>query len=138
MTPASKVITACAAALVVGVGLNLHAARRPAPMAAPPAAAATVSPSDVLGKYCVTCHNSRLKTAGLTLDTLDVEHVAGNEEAWEKVASKLRTHEMPPPGRPRPDAEAYSAASAAIESSWVSDTSPGGTPGTFTEMITAL
>ena len=80
----------------------------------PPAAA--VSPNEVLGKYCVSCHNSRLKTAGLNLETLDVEHVAGNEEAWEKVATKLRTHEMPPPGRPRPEAAAYSAASAAIES----------------------
>jgi Protein of unknown function (DUF1592)/Protein of unknown function (DUF1588)/Protein of unknown function (DUF1587)/Protein of unknown function (DUF1585)/Protein of unknown function (DUF1595) len=49
------------------------------------------------------------------LDTLDVEHVAGHEEVWEKVAAKLRTHEMPPPGRPRPDAAAYSAMTAAIE-----------------------
>src|SRR6185503_3267699 len=115
MTPASKLIAACAAALVVGVGFDLHAARRPAPVAAPPAAA-TVPAGEVLGKYCVTCHNSRLKTAGLALDTLDLDHVAGSEEAWEKVATKLRTHEMPPPGRPRPDAAAYGAASAAIES----------------------
>src|SRR5580765_2612699 len=115
MTPASKVITACAATLVVGVGFDLHAARQPVHGAAPPPAAAA-SPNEVLGKYCVACHNSRLKTAGLNLDTLDVEHVAGSEEAWEKVATKLRTHEMPPPGRPRPDIATYNAIAAAIES----------------------
>jgi hypothetical protein len=27
---------------------------------------------EVITKYCVTCHNQRLKTAGLMLDTLDV------------------------------------------------------------------
>ena len=54
--------------------------------------------------YCVTCHNSRSKTAGLELDTLDVTRVADRAEQWEKVVTKLRTGEMPPPGRPRPDA----------------------------------
>src|SRR5687768_14869453 len=28
-----------------------------------------------LKQYCITCHNQQLKTAGLTLDTLDVAHV---------------------------------------------------------------
>ena len=104
-SPASRVITAYAAVLVVGVGFDLHA-RQDRRRSAQPATSAA-SPSEVLGKYCVTCHNSRLKTAGLTLDTLDVEHVAGHEEAWEKVATKLRTREMPPPGRPRPDVATY-------------------------------
>ena len=34
---------------------------------------------------------------------------------WEKVARKLRTHEMPPPGRPRPDASTYSALATQLE-----------------------
>ena len=113
-TPASRVITACAATLVVGVGFDLQAARRQAHDAAKPIAS-SASASEVLGKYCVTCHNSRLKTAGLELDTLDVEQVAGNEAAWEKIVTKLRTGEMPPPGRPRPDAATYSAVAAALE-----------------------
>ena len=29
----------------------------------------------VLDRYCVTCHNDRLQTADLALDTLDLEHV---------------------------------------------------------------
>ncbi len=35
------------------------------------------SPRAMLDKYCVTCHNQKLRTAGLTLDTmnLDREHM---------------------------------------------------------------
>jgi len=58
-------------------------------------------------KYCVTCHNQRLKTAGLELDTLDPEHVSDAAEQWEKVVRKLRSGAMPPAGRPRPDELTY-------------------------------
>ena len=27
----------------------------------------------LLDRYCVTCHNARLKTAGLTLDDIDID-----------------------------------------------------------------
>jgi mono/diheme cytochrome c family protein len=57
----------------------------------------------VLDQYCVTCHNQRLKTAGLTLDTLDLAHVSSTPDTWEKVVRKIRTGAMPPAGRPRPD-----------------------------------
>jgi mono/diheme cytochrome c family protein len=73
------------------------------------------APAVVINKYCVTCHNARLKTAGLALDALDIAHVDDRAEIWEKVATKLRTREMPPPGRPRPDAETYAATTAAVE-----------------------
>ncbi len=56
-----------------------------------------------LKSYCVTCHNQRLRTAGLTLDTVDWSNVSGNAEVLEKVLRKLRMGAMPPPGRPRPD-----------------------------------
>jgi Protein of unknown function (DUF1592)/Protein of unknown function (DUF1588)/Protein of unknown function (DUF1587)/Protein of unknown function (DUF1585)/Protein of unknown function (DUF1595)/Planctomycete cytochrome C len=68
-----------------------------------------------LEKYCVSCHNHTLKTADLQLDSLDVQHVAGNPDVWEKVVTKLRTGEMPPPGRPRPDTATYGAVAAALE-----------------------
>ena len=42
-------------------------------------------------------------------------HVGDAAEAWEKVARKLRTREMPPPGRPRPDDSTYGAVAAALE-----------------------
>ena len=40
---------------------------QPAPVPAPAPA-----PRAVLDKYCVTCHNERLRTAGLALDRLDI------------------------------------------------------------------
>lgn len=75
----------------------------------------TIDVRRTLDQYCVTCHNGRLKTAGLQLDALDVNHVADHAPQWEKVAMKLRTGEMPPPGRPRPEATASHAAAAALE-----------------------
>src|SRR5262245_9903058 len=92
---------------------NARAAQNP-PQAAT-SATATGPAGDLINRYCVTCHNSRLKTAGLTLDRLDLQHVGDNAEQWEKVVTKLRTGEMPPPGRPRPDAGSYRAVAAALE-----------------------
>src|SRR6185503_197010 len=43
----------------------------------------------LLDRYCVSCHNQRLKTAGLTLDTLAVENLAADAATWEKVVRKL-------------------------------------------------
>src|SRR5438067_1942861 len=57
----------------------------------------------LLDQYCVTCHNSRLKTGGLTLDNIDVSRPASGVAVWEKVIRKVGTDQMPPPGRPRPD-----------------------------------
>jgi len=46
---------------------------------------------------------------------LDVTRVADHAPQWEKIALKLRTGEMPPPGRPRPDATTSRAVAAALE-----------------------
>jgi mono/diheme cytochrome c family protein len=72
---------------------------------------------DILNKYCVTCHNERTKTAGLLLDVLDTNNIGADAEQWEKVAVKLRTREMPPPGRPRPDQTTYDALATHLEDS---------------------
>ena len=75
---------------------------------APTASAATVSEHRaLLDQYCVTCHNERLQTAGLTLDAIDLASVGDRSEVWEKVVRKLRAGSMPPPPRPRPDSATY-------------------------------
>src|SRR5579862_7303176 len=61
----------------------------------------------VLDKYCVTCHNQRLKTGGLALDDPDITNIPAHAEVWEKVIVKLRAGTMPPAGLPRPDAATY-------------------------------
>jgi hypothetical protein len=72
---------------------------------------------DLVAKYCVSCHNERLKTGNLTLDNVsaDAGQVAPAAETWEKVVVKLRSRAMPPPGRQRPDAATYDAAAAWLE-----------------------
>ncbi len=52
--------------------------------------------------YCVTCHNTRLKTGGLALDGLNLQTPADDAQIWEKALRKLRGHQMPPPGSPQP------------------------------------
>jgi hypothetical protein len=69
----------------------------------------------VLDQYCVTCHNQKLKTAGLLLDKMDPAHVVDQAEAWEKVVRKLRAGMMPPNGLPRPAPAAYEALTIALE-----------------------
>ena len=54
-------------------------------------------------QYCVTCHNQRLKTGGLSLDALDIAKLQANAETWENVVRKLRVGAMPPHGVRRPD-----------------------------------
>jgi len=68
-----------------------------------PLIADTSSQRALLDQYCVTCHNQRAKTGGLSLDALDLNHVSQNAEVWEKVMRKLRSGAMPPVGLPRPD-----------------------------------
>jgi Protein of unknown function (DUF1592)/Protein of unknown function (DUF1588)/Protein of unknown function (DUF1587)/Protein of unknown function (DUF1585)/Protein of unknown function (DUF1595)/Planctomycete cytochrome C len=68
-----------------------------------------------LDHYCVTCHNQRLKTAGLTLDTVDLAQVPAQAEVWEKVVRKLRAGLMPPPGVRRPDPDTYRGLTSWLE-----------------------
>jgi len=69
----------------------------------------------VLTKYCVTCHNEKLRTAGLLLDKADIVHPGDNPALWEKVLRKLRTREMPPPQMPRPDDATYNSVANYLE-----------------------
>jgi len=79
------------------------------------ASPASLPTRELLDKYCVTCHNSRLKTAGLQIDALDPRRVESDRPAWEQIVTKLRTGEMPPPGRPRPGAADYRTVAVALE-----------------------
>ena len=93
---------ALAVVWIVAVALATGDAQVAGPQSAG-ATPASVDASAFLNQYCVTCHNERLKTAGLTLDTMDVEHVGVQAGTWEKVVRKIRTGMMPPAGARRPD-----------------------------------
>ena len=83
----------------------------------------------MLDTYCVTCHNQRLKTAGLALDTFDATTPQANPDVWERVITRLRAGSMPPAGRPRPDAATYEAVASALEAdidrAWIANPTPG-------------
>src|SRR5579864_8945299 len=80
----------------------------------PPAA----SPQRALiNQYCVACHNNKLKTGGLALDTVNPENTNQNPEVWEKVLRKVRARYMPPAGLPRPDEKTYQSLISYLETS---------------------
>src|SRR5215510_382340 len=71
----------------------------------------------LIDKYCVTCHNQKLKTAGLSLDTADFVRPSDSAEVWEKVIRKVRAEMMPPVGSPRPDKAAMDSLASYLETS---------------------
>ena len=98
----------------IGVGLAVTAG---APVATVQLSAQAAEPPSraLLDRYCVTCHNERLQTAGLVLDQLDIEQVGANAPILEKVVQKLRSGQMPPEGRPRPDEATIEAFATSLE-----------------------
>src|SRR5262245_17605486 len=56
----------------------------------------------VLDRYCVTCHNEKMKAGGLALDSMDLARIRERAERWERVVRKLRAGMMPPAGSRRP------------------------------------
>jgi len=110
--PSARLATTCVAWFVLIVSLGIQA-RPSAQQPAPPAKSAqpsspigavseASSQRQTLDRYCVTCHNQRLVTAGLKLDDADVANPGAGAEIWEKVVRKLRTGIMPPPNMPQP------------------------------------
>lgn len=75
----------------------------------------TPSARETLDRYCVSCHNQRLKTGGLTLDTADLAAVPANIDLWEKVVRKLRTDSMPPANVRQPSPAMRDALASSLE-----------------------
>jgi hypothetical protein len=113
-------------ALIAGVVLFATSASRavhgqsPAPAATSSIAAQSLAPDAeraLVDKYCVSCHNARLKTGGLVLDkdAVDLTRVADRADVWEKVIRKLHGRMMPPQGMPRPDEATIDAFATSLE-----------------------
>jgi hypothetical protein len=86
-------------------------------------AAQAGSTQTFLGKYCVTCHNQKLRTAGLALDQPTTTEIS------EHVISRLHAGSMPPAGAPRPDSAAYrrvaNTMEREIDRAWAAKPNPG-------------
>ena len=96
-------------------GQAQRAPQAPAPAPQRSIGAPATPAGDLVTRYCVSCHNARVKTAGLSLDGVDATSVASAAETWEKVVVKLRSRSMPPAGIRRPDNAAYDATADWLE-----------------------
>jgi hypothetical protein len=91
---------------------RVRADQSQAPSAAAPA---TLTDQALVQKYCLTCHNNRAKTGGLTLEGMDPVNAPAHAEVWEKVAQKLRGGMMPPQGMPHPGEAALEGFATRLE-----------------------
>ena len=63
-----------------------------------------VSHAALVEKSCLSCHNDKSKTAGLSLQGLSLTDVPAHAEIWEKVLRKVKSGDMPPvTARVRPE-----------------------------------
>ena len=78
-------------------------------------AAATPAPHQrMVSDYCVACHSSDAKIAGLDLETASSRPLTDSTAIWERVVRKLRARQMPPLGSPHPDEAAYTEVLASL------------------------
>jgi Protein of unknown function (DUF1592)/Protein of unknown function (DUF1588)/Protein of unknown function (DUF1585)/Protein of unknown function (DUF1587)/Protein of unknown function (DUF1595)/Planctomycete cytochrome C len=111
---AVALVSAVFCATTAGLGVPQAASQGPQ---GPQAGNSGSADRSQLDRYCVTCHNARLKTGGLSLDVADPANVGSNIELWEKVVRKVRSGMMPPPGRPAPSEEQRRALVSSLETS---------------------
>ena len=87
---------------------------------------------NTIAQYCLGCHGSATKTAGLDLESLAAAAVSHDTDAWEGVVRKLRGRQMPPVGMPKPEEAEYGVALQSLTSELdglaSSDPNPGRTP----------
>jgi Protein of unknown function (DUF1592)/Protein of unknown function (DUF1588)/Protein of unknown function (DUF1587)/Protein of unknown function (DUF1585)/Protein of unknown function (DUF1595) len=83
----------------------------------------------LIDQYCLSCHNERMKTGGLTLERIEIDRVVAHADIWEKVVRKLRGEQMPPAGRPRPDKAAVTRFVTALEAALDRESSASPNPG---------
>jgi len=88
------------AQLLAPAALAALAACAPTPEAQLSAHKATID------RYCLDCHNVDDREAGLVLENFDLADAARNAEIMEKMLVKLDGQLMPPPGGPKPAADA--------------------------------
>jgi mono/diheme cytochrome c family protein len=108
----NRILVASTLAFVAAIWASVHVEAGPQQLAPGSVEAGLQTRQATLDQYCITCHNDRLKTGGLSLQGLSVD---GNEETWEKVIRKVRAGMMPPAGAKRPERAALDAFAGSIE-----------------------
>src|SRR5437867_1351178 len=82
-------------------------------------------------EYCADCHDTETKKGGLDLASMSSEDVTQHPDTWEKVVRKLRTRQMPPAEKKRPQESSYDAVlsqlTASLDRAAAKHPSPGRT-----------
>jgi hypothetical protein len=112
-------LASCLSIFVCAVGLiavlDIGAAAQQTPRSDVP----PMSPADfkaVADRYCVSCHNDRLKTGGLSLQQVDFSDIPAHAEPLEKALRKIMVGAMPPLGAPKPERATLTAWTAGVSS----------------------
>ncbi len=119
-----------ALAAITIAGASSAAGQTPAAAGVSPAVALSAEAAPFFAEHCVVCHGNRLGTVNLNLErlagALDPRAGAAGPppagagvdpqlDTWTRVLGRLNAGQMPPPGRPRPAAEALARITASIE-----------------------
>ena len=63
-----------------------------------------------LAKHCLMCHSTKAKAANLDLERLqDGKAALAERDVWERVAQRVKSGQMPPPGPAKPTPESAQA-----------------------------
>lgn len=85
----------------------------------------------VAEQYCTDCHGADKTSGRLDLEAILPDELTGHTETWEKVIRRLRTRQMPPPTKKRPDEktteQTLNAIAAEIDSKYAEHPNPGRT-----------
>ena len=114
VTMKKAVIAIC---IVSGAVVSFETSRSLRAQGAPPPGMKAATPaSQLVATYCISCHNQKLRTAGLALDTADAGQIINSAETWEKVIVQLRSRSMPPLRSRRPESATYDSVAGWLES----------------------
>jgi mono/diheme cytochrome c family protein len=111
---------ALAAVLVTWVTAVFTAAQGTAP---PQTAGSATPPAEAqaqlatIKQYCVSCHNDRTKTGGVTFEGITADSIGQHADVFEKAVRKLRGRVMPPPNARQPAGAAVDSLIAWLERS---------------------
>src|SRR5580698_9911271 len=112
--PSVKKQSGRASARVIWFGLILVSATSPAAKSWQQTPAANAHGA-LIQRYCLGCHNDKLKTANISFQAANLSKVADNPALWEKALHKLQTNQMPPAGLPGPSVESRQALASYLE-----------------------
>ena len=85
--------------------------------------------SALFAQYCVVCHDNQKRTAGVTLQGLDLSSIGDHAELLERVLRKVAAGQMPPAGMPRPNAARMAEFSKWLETSLDAEAAAHPNPG---------